>query len=70
MNEQIILLVIFIFIIVILSRFVVRMMTINYEKYKIIIFYSRIFLGFLLAMLLYIIYLMLIGEDVIHRIFG
>ena len=70
MNEEIYLLVILVFVIVILSKFVVRLMKTDNEKYKIPILYGRILLGFLVAMLFYIIFLMLKGEDVISKLLG
>jgi len=70
MNEAIYLLVILVFVIVILSKFVVRLMKTDNEKYKIPILYGRILLGFLVAMLFYIIFLLLKGEDVISRLLG
>jgi len=70
MAEQIYLLVILLFVIILLSRFIVRMMKSNNAKFRIPILYSRILLGFLLAMLFYIIFLMLKGEDVISKLLG
>jgi hypothetical protein len=70
MNEAIYLLLIIIFIIIVLSKFIVRLMRLDTTKYKIAILYGRILLGFLVAMLLYIIFLMLKGEDVISRFLG
>ncbi|MDD2352748.1 MAG: hypothetical protein WCV43_02765 [Candidatus Caldatribacteriota bacterium] len=69
-NEVIMLLLIIVFIIAVISSFTVRMMKTDDKKYRIPIAYSRILLGFLLAMLIYIIYLMLKGEDVIGRFLG
>lgn len=70
MAEQIYLLVILLFVIILLSRFIVRMMKSNNTKFRIPILYSRILLGFLVAMLFYIIFLMLKGEDVISKLLG
>jgi hypothetical protein len=70
MNEAIYLLVLVIFIIIVLSRFIVRLMRLDSTKYKIAILYGRVLLGFLLAMLLYIIFLMLKGENVISKLLG
>lgn len=70
MNEAIYLLLIIIFIIIVLSKFIVRLMRLDTTKYKMAILYGRILLGFLVAMLLYIIFLMLKGEDVISRFLG
>ncbi len=70
MAEQIYLLVILLFIIILLSRFIVRMMKSNNAKFRIPILYGRILLGFLVAMLFYIVFLMLKGEDVISKLMG
>jgi len=70
MNEGIYLLVILIFITIVLSKFIVRLMRLDSIKYRIAILYGRVLLGFLLAMLLYIIFLMLRGEDVISKLLG
>jgi len=70
MNEGIYLLVILIFITIVLSKFIVRLMRLDSTKYRIAILYGRVLLGFLLAMLLYIIFLMLKGEDVISKLLG
>jgi len=70
MVEQIYLLVILLLVVIMLSRFIVRMMKSNNPKFRIPILYSRILLGFLVAMLLYIIFLMLKGEDVISKLLG
>ena len=70
MDEQIYLIVIIIFVIIVLSRFIVRMMKMDNPKYNIPIFYGRILLGFLIAMFFYIIYSMLKGEEVITKLMG
>ncbi len=70
MTEQIYLLLILLFVIILLSKFVVRMIKSDNLKYRIPIFYGRILLGFLVAMLFYIVYLMLTGEDVISKFLG
>jgi L-asparagine transporter-like permease len=70
MQEEIFLLLILLFIIIVLSKLVVRLMKSDHKKYRIPILYGRILLGFLLAMLLYIVYLMLKGEDVINKLVG
>ena len=70
MNEQILLLVILVFIIIVLSKFIIRMIKSNNAKCRIPILYGRILLGFLLAMLFYTVYLMLTGEDIISRLLG
>jgi len=70
MDEQIYLLLIIIFVIVVLSRFIVRMINMDNPKYNIPIFYGRILLGFLIAMFFYIIYSMLKGEGIITKFMG
>ena len=70
MNESIYLLLILVLVIVLLSRFIVRMMKTEDKKYRIPILYGRALLGFLLAMLFYIVYLMLKGENVIEKLWG
>jgi len=69
-NEVIMMLLIIIFIILVISSFTARMMKADYQKYKLPITYSRVLLGFLLAMLVYITYLILKGEDVINKLLG
>lgn len=39
-------------------------------KYRIPILYGRVLLGFLLAMLIYLVFLMLKGEDIVSKLFG
>lgn len=70
MDENIYLLVVIIFVIIVLSRFIVRMMNMDQQKYSIPILYGRILLGFLIAMFFYIIYLMVKGEEVITKFMG
>ena len=70
MDEQIYLLVVIIFVIIVLSKFIVRMMNMDNQKYNIPIFYGRILLGFLIAMFLYIAYSIIKGEDVLTKILG
>ena len=70
MNESIYLIIILAFFIVVLSRFIVRMMKTGNKKYRIPVLYGRALLGFLLAMLFYIVYLILKGENVIGKLFG
>lgn len=70
MNEQIALLAILFFIIIFLVQIIAKMMRSDEPKYKIPIFYGRILLGFLLAMLAYLLFLMLKGEDIVSKLFG
>ncbi|NLL61436.1 MAG: hypothetical protein GX240_01440 [Candidatus Atribacteria bacterium] len=70
MNDQIILLLVIFFIILLLAQVIVRMMRAGNPKYRTPIFLGRMLLGFLLAMLAYLIFLMLQGEDIILKLFG
>lgn len=70
MNEQIIILVVLFFIILILAQIIARMMRTENHKYHTPIFLGRILLGFLLTMLVYLIFLMLKGEDIALKLFG
>ncbi|MDD3655166.1 MAG: hypothetical protein PHI72_00140 [Atribacterota bacterium] len=70
MADQIAVLFILLFIIVILSQIITRMMKSDNKRFRIPIFYGRILLGFLLAMLIYLVFLMLKGEDIITKLFG
>ncbi len=70
MDEQIILLLMMVLVIIVLSRLIAGMMKSGNEKYKIPIFYGRILLGFALAMLFYMIYLMLKGVNIVSKFFG
>jgi Na+-transporting methylmalonyl-CoA/oxaloacetate decarboxylase gamma subunit len=70
MTEQLALLVILLFIIFALSKFITRMMKSGNEKFKIPILYGRVLLGFLLSMLIYLIFLMFKGENIITKLFG
>ena len=69
-TESIFLILILIFCIIMLSRFIVRMMKTKESKFKIMIYYSRILLGFLIAMTFYISFMVLKGEDVIEKFLG
>jgi hypothetical protein len=55
MNDQIYLILILVFIILALSRFIVRLYNIDDSKAKGAIFFFRMLLGFLIAMLLFVI---------------
>ncbi|HAJ31894.1 MAG TPA: hypothetical protein DCK79_00735 [Candidatus Atribacteria bacterium] len=70
MNDQIYLILILIFIILMLSRFIVRLYNTNHPKAKGAIFFSRMLLGFLIAMLVFVIVEAIRGNNVIERFFG
>ena len=70
MNDQIYFVLILIFIILILSRFIVRLYRSENSKAKNAIFYFRMLLGFLIAMLIYTIVGMISGQDIIENFFG
>jgi len=67
MNDQIYLILILVFIILVLSRFIVRLYN---SKAKGAIFFFRMLLGFLIAMLLFVIVEAIRGNNVIERFFG
>jgi len=70
MNDQIYLILILIFIILVLSRFVVRLYNTDDSKAKGAIFFFRMLLGFLIAMLIFVIVEAIRGNNVIERFFG
>ena len=70
MNDQIYFVLILIFIIIILSRFIVRLYRLENAKAKSAIYYFRMLLGFLIAMLIYTIVGMIRGQDIIGNFFG
>jgi len=70
MNEQIYLILILVFIILVLSRFIVRLYNADDSKAKGAIFFFRMLLGFLIAMLLFVIVEAIRGNNVIERFFG
>jgi len=70
MNEQIYLILILVFVIFALSRFIVRLYKSENPKTKNAIFYFRMLLGFLIAMIIYAMIGVLRGQDVIGRFFG
>jgi len=70
MNEQIYLILILIFIILVLSRFIVRLYNTDDPKTKGAIFFFRMLLGFLIAMLVFVIVEAIRGNNVIERFFG
>ena len=70
MNDQIYLILILIFIILVLSRFIVRLYGTDYSKAKGAIFFFRMLLGFLIAMLVFVIIEAIRGNNVVERFFG
>jgi len=70
MNDQIYLILILIFIILVLSRFIVRLYNTDNQKAKGAIFFFRMLLGFLIAMLVFVIVEAIRGNNVIERFFG
>ncbi len=70
MNEQIYLILILIFIIIALSRFIIRLYSTNHPQVKSAIFYFRMLLGFLIAMTIYIIIEAIKGHNVLERFYG
>ena len=69
MNDQIYLILILIFIIIVLSRFIIRLYNTNHPKSKAVIFYFRMWLGFLIAMTIYIIVEAIRGHNVLEKFF-
>jgi VIT1/CCC1 family predicted Fe2+/Mn2+ transporter len=70
MSEQIYLILILAFIILILSRFIVKLYNTDHQKAKGAIFFFRMLLGFLIAMLVFIIIEVIRGNNVVERFFG
>lgn len=70
MNEQIYLILILVFIILVLSRFIVRLYNTDQAKVKGAIFFFRMLLGFLIAMLVFVIVEAIRGNNVLERFFG
>jgi len=70
MNEQIYLILILVFIIIVLSKFIVRLYITNHPRAKSAIFYFRMLLGFLIAMTIYIIIEVIRGHNVLERFYG
>lgn len=70
MKEQIYLILILVFIILVLSRFIVRLYHTDNPKTRGAIFFFRMLLGFLMAMLVFIIVETIRGNYVIERFFG
>ena len=69
MNEQIYLILVLIFVIIILSKFIVRLYKSDYPRSKTAIFYFRMLLGFLIAMTIYIIIEVIRGHNVLERFY-
>jgi len=69
MNDQIYLILILVFIILVLSRFIVRLYHTDNQKAKGAIFFFRMLLGFLIAMLVFVIVEAIRGNNVIERFF-
>lgn len=70
MNDQIYLILILIFIIIVLSRFIIRLYKTDHPRTKTAIFYFRMLLGFLIAMTIYIVVEVVRGHNVLERFFG
>ena len=70
MNDQIYLILILVFIILVLSRFIVRLYNTENPKSKGAIFFFRMLLGFLIAMLVFVIVEAIRGNNVLERFFG
>jgi len=70
MNEQIYLILILVFIILVLSRFIVRLYNTDNPKTKGAIFFFRMLLGFMIAVLVFVIVETIRGNHVIERFFG
>jgi len=70
MNDQIYLILILIFIILMLSRFIVRLYHADNSKAKGAILFFRMLLGFLIAMLVFVIVEAIRGNNIIERFFG
>lgn len=69
MNDQIYLILLLIFAIIVLSKFIVKLYNTNHSKTKAAIFYFRMLLGFLIAMTIYIIVETIRGHNVLERFF-
>ena len=70
MNDQIYLILILVFIVIVLSRFIVRLYNTDNPKTKGAIFFFRMLLGFLIAMLVFVIVEAIRGNNVLERFFG
>ena len=70
MNDQIYLILVLIFIFLVLSRFTVRLYNTDNPKAKGAVFFFRMLLGFLIAMLVFVIVEAIRGNNVLERFFG
>ena len=70
MNEQIYLILILVFIILVLSRFIIRLYNTDNPKTKGAVFFFRMLLGLMIAMLVFVIVETIRGNNVIERFFG
>jgi len=70
MNDQIYLILIMVFMILVLSRFIVRLYNTDNPKAKGAIFFFRMLLGFLIAMLIFVIVETIRGNNIVERFFG
>lgn len=70
MNEKIYLILILVFIILLLSRFIVRLYNTDNPKARGALFFFRMLLGFLIAMLVFVIVEAIRGNNVWERFFG
>jgi VIT1/CCC1 family predicted Fe2+/Mn2+ transporter len=70
MNEQIYLILILVFIILVLSRFIVRLYNTDNSKARGAIFFFRMLLGFLIAMFVFVIVEAIRGNNVLERFFS
>ena len=70
MNDQIHLILIMVFVILVLSRFIVRLYNTDNPKAKGAIFFFRMLLGFLIAMLIFVIVETIRGNNIVERFFG
>ncbi len=70
MNDQIYLILIMVFIILVLSRFIIRLYNTDDPKARGAIFFFRMLLGFLIAMLIFVIVETIRGNNVVERFFG
>lgn len=70
MNDQIYLILILIFIILVISRFIVRLYNTDNPKAKGAVFFFRMLLGFLIAMLVFVIVEAIRGNNVLERLLG
>ncbi len=70
MSDQLYFVLILLLVVLALSRLIVRLYQSENPKAKNAILYFRMLLGFLIAMLIYTLFGVLRGQDVIGKIFG